>query len=197
MKKLLTIVLTLLMLTGMVVPVAASTTKYVEVQLSGIPSDVKSGELITLTAITPKQGSDFTDEWIGANKITTILTQDGYYVSTAEFTAQDSLNVEYKISMMSGNSGTTFIGQASTTIEVATTRTLTGVEVKNISPVQTVFSTTIFGGDVYLVWSDNTTTYYGQTYFTCSSNVASKDLVIPVSVDDNQYMFDVEVSPYI
>lgn len=197
MKKLFLIAFTLVMLSAMVVPAAASPAKYIEVVLSDTPTEVKSGERITLTAITPKQGSDFTDEWIGATKISTVLTQDGYYVSTAEVTVQDSLTVIYKISMTSGNSGTRFIGQASETVSVAQTRTITGVEVKNITLEQTLFSTTIYGGDVYLVWSDSTRTYYGKTYFACSNNIASKSIVIPVSIDGNEYMFDVEVAPSI
>lgn len=197
MKKLFLIVLTFFMLCGIILPAAAAPAKNVEVLLSSTPSEVKPGERITLTAVTPKQGSDFTDEWIGATKIETVLTQDGYYISTAEFIAQESSTVKYSISMASGSSGVTFIGQASTTVVVAQNRTLAGVEVKNISPSQTIFSTTIYVGDVYLVWSDYTVTYYGKTSFACSSNVDLKSTLIPVNVEGKQYMFDVEVSPHI
>lgn len=198
MKKVFTVILTLVILTCMVIPAfAAPAFKNVDVLLSGTPPEAKTGEIITLTAVTQKQGSDFTDQWIGAAKVDTVLTEDGYYVSTAELVAQESATVQYNITMTSGNSGSTFVGQASTTVLVAQTRTLSGVEVKNVGVSQTVFSTTIYGGDVYLVWSDCTETYYGKTYFVCSSDSSSKKIIVPVTIDGKQYMFDVEVSPHV
>jgi len=184
MKKLLIVILTLLMLVGISAnSIAKPSPKCADVSLTGPAAAVKPGETVTLTAVTLKHGSDFTDEWVGATKIETVLTEDGYYVSTAEVTAQVPVTVQYKIIMTAGNSEVSFAGQAETAISVEKSAEVMGVEVKNICLVPE--STGLYRGDVYCVLSDGTLSEYGSIYFGFRESQSSKLLYI--TVDGREY----------
>ncbi|PKM81513.1 MAG: hypothetical protein CVU89_08425 [Firmicutes bacterium HGW-Firmicutes-14] len=199
MKKLFIAALTLLMVTGIcTVSFAAPPPKAVSVSLTSSSPEVNSGETVTFTAVTLKHGSDYRDEWIGADKIETVLTEDGYYISTAQVTAQSPVNVQYKITMSAGASDVTFTGQAETTVSVSlpvpvtATREITGVEVKNISPFPEIAG--MYSGDVYIVFSDGTSDKYSTIYFCFNEGETSKVLYISVSLDGIKYSFAVNVS---
>ncbi len=190
MKKPFVIVLTLLMLVGIPASsMAKPSPKNADVSLTSSATTVKLGETVTLKAITLKQGAAYTDEWIGATKIKTVLTEDGYYVSTAEVSAQAPITVQYKITMTAGNSGVSFAGQAETTISVAKPIEVVGVTVKNIRPYPEIAG--IYTGDVYVILSDGTLREHGVIYFSFCEGQTSRLLYI--TVDGQRYTCTVNV----
>lgn len=200
MKKLFVAFLTVMMLLGISVnslAVSANSLgvfcpKNVEVNISA-PAKVNSGELVTFTAVTKKHGSEFTDKWIGAEKVSTVLTDDGYYVSTAQVTARESVTVQYDITMRSA-SGVCFRGQASTAIEVESDDPVkvAGAIVKNITPV--TWATGFYSGDKFALLSDGTLIESGSIYFSMSETETSKDIIVSVMVDGIEYQFVVTVT---
>lgn len=191
MKKLFVVVLTVVMLFSISLnTLAVSCPKSVEVNISA-PVKVQSGEIVTLTAVTLKRGSDYRDQWIGATKVSTVLTEDGYYISTAQFTAKEAASVQYNIIMEAGN-GKCFEGQAQTTVEVDNPVSVVGALVKNVTPVPSI--TGFYTGDIYVIFSDGTMTLSGTTYFAMGENETSKNLDVVVMVDGVQYEFVVEVT---
>jgi len=191
MKKLLVVVLTLLMLVG--IPAgsfAEPSAKDAGVSLISSAATVKPGETVTLTAVTLKQGSAYTDEWIGATKITTVLTEDGYYVSTAEISPEVTVTVQYKITMTAGNCGTSFIGQAETVISATKPAEVVGIEVKNIRPEPEIPG--FYKGDVYVVFSDGNLNEYGVVYFGLREGQITK--VFYVSVNGTRYTYTLNLA---
>ncbi len=191
MKKIFMMVLAVILLFGVSANTfAASNPKYVEVNISA-PMKVEAGEIVTLTAVTLKHGSEFQDEWIGAQKVSTVLTEDGYYISTAQVTAKELVSVQYNITMTAGNGGD-FVGQASTTVELDNPVSVVGAVIKNVTPVS--WMTGFYTGDIYLIFSDGTTIKNGCTYFGISEEQVSRIVDVSVLVNDIQYNFNVEVS---
>lgn len=65
--------------------VAGGSPKVSSVSVEPTAGLVKAGDTLYITARTLKQGSSFTDRWTGATKVSTVLTGEGDYVSTATF----------------------------------------------------------------------------------------------------------------
>ncbi|PKM38811.1 MAG: hypothetical protein CVV03_12820 [Firmicutes bacterium HGW-Firmicutes-8] len=190
MKKLLIVILTLLMLVGISAnSIAVPSPKEASVSLTSSAATVKPGEIVTLTAVTLKQGSAYTDEWIGATKIETVLNEDGYYVSTAEVTAQATVTVQYKITMTAGKGGVTFTGEAETAVSVEKPADVVGVEVKNINP--NLQFAGLYRGEVYVILSDGTSREYGAVSFGVSEGETSK--LVYVSVAGQKYSCTVNI----
>lgn len=82
--------------------------------------------LVTLIATNRKQGSNFSDNWTGATKVSTVLVEDGdneYYVSTATLSLADPLPfgtypVTYDITMTAGHSEVSWTGETSASFTV-------------------------------------------------------------------------------
>lgn len=72
---------------------------------------------VDLVATTLKHDSAYIDIWAGATKVSTILNSNGYYVSTATFSAESLAEgdycVTYHITMTSGKSSVEWTGSAS------------------------------------------------------------------------------------
>jgi uncharacterized protein YjdB len=104
---------------------AAPPPKTASVALSPATATLTVGQTLDLTATTLKQGSAYSDGWSGAAKLGTVLNADGYYVSTARFTAAapGTYLVTYHITMTAGRSDVAWQGQASATITVVAPRT--------------------------------------------------------------------------
>jgi len=103
---------------------AAPPPKSASVALSPATATLTVGQTLDLTATTLKQGSAYSDGWSGAAKLGTGLSADGYYVSTARFTAAapGTYTVTYAITMTAGRSDVAWQGQASATITVVAAR---------------------------------------------------------------------------
>lgn len=192
MKKAYFFILVVVLLFGMSVNAfASSPPKNVEVSITSSLSAVRVGETVTLTAVTLKHGSEYKDEWVGATKVSTVLTEDGYYVSTARITVQDDVLVQYNIIMNAGNN-VSFAGATSISVEADQPVDIVGAEIKNVTPVPGI--TGFYTGYLFIIFSDGTLAEYGSIYFGLGETQTSKTLYIPVSVSGLQYDFAVEVS---
>jgi hypothetical protein len=192
MKKLFIIVLTLFLMIGITGNLAAQPLpKAADVSLTSSVETANLGEKVTLTALTMKKGSDYTDEWIGATKVETVLNEDGYYVSTAEFKAKMTVKPQYRIIMTAGKSGVSFTGKAQTTIVVVSKPVeVVGIEVKNIRPDPQLPGEYL--ADIYAVLSDGTLRPEGSIFFSIPSGQTSKILYLVVA--GKRYTCTVNVS---
>jgi hypothetical protein len=192
MKKLFIIVLTLFLMIGITGNLAAQPLpKAADVSLTSSVETANLGETVTLTAITMKKGSDYTDEWIGATKVGTVLNHDGYYVSTAEFKADVTVNVQYRIIMTAGKSKVSFTGQSETTVVVSkpAPAVVVGIEVKNIRPDPQLAGEYL--ADIYAVLSDGTLRPEGSMFFSIPSGQTSKTLYL--TVEGKRYTYIVNI----
>ncbi len=97
-----------------------------DVATSGRPIDVSmtvdgDGNTLTLTATTEKHGSALVDNWTGAEKLDTQLSEDGYYVSRATFEVPlepGDYTVSYRIIMAAGKSDITWDGTGEVVITI-------------------------------------------------------------------------------
>jgi hypothetical protein len=103
---------------------AAPAPKTATVSMSPTSATLTVGQTLDLAATTLKQGSGYSDQWTGAAKLGTALNADGYYVSTARFTAAapGTYTVTYRIAMTAGRSDVSWQGSASATITVVAAR---------------------------------------------------------------------------
>lgn len=100
---------------------AASEIRTEAVSLSStVSGNSVNGYAIIFTAVTLKYGSTYRDSWEGATKVSTVLDANGYYVSTATFSATGvpagTYPVAYHIRMSAGASDLTWAGQAAGTV---------------------------------------------------------------------------------
>jgi len=183
------------------VSLAVPNSKSVDVSLAASSVIVKAGEAVQLTAVTVKQGSAFTDNWTGAAKSSTVISENGTCVSSAEFmaSAPGTHVVTYDIVMDAGSSGVNFEGTGSITITVVEPITVQTVEVRNITSVpKTDLLGNISGysaiGDIYLIWSDGTATNYGKLFFNFSATQVTRSLCVTVYADGQAYSYTVWVT---
>lgn len=203
MKRILSVILAAVVLFYLSAGVSAEErAKETDVNLSTAVETVNVGETVTLTAETLKHGSSYTDEWSGAQKTDTVLDEEsGCYVSTAIFTAEEPgiYTVSYTIQMQAGKSMVLFSATASKTIEVTGEKTVKGVEIKNltVNPVRNTAGDVVSYlavGNIYILWSDGTSTLYGTTSFFFGPDQYSKEVTVKVYVDGDCYSFTVDVS---
>jgi hypothetical protein len=176
--------------------------KYCEVVLSGADNCVQVGEKVTLTALTCKHGSAFTDEWQCASTQDTFLdTESGNYVSTAEFEAvmPGTYTITYHIYQTAGKSGVTFTGEENITIEVrGAEKQIVGAELAALTITPVASGDTIIRyraeGLVYKLYSDGTTALYGRKYFYFTEGETSKIIDLVIIEDGKTYTFPVTVS---
>lgn len=176
--------------------------KEIPVSISASSSTVKCGEVVTLTAAADKHGSSFEDAWIEAEKTGTEFDRNtGKYISKAAFTAKDAgiYNIKYFIKMKAGKSNTYFTAAASYTINVINPVTVVGAEIRNISikpVIRPDGSISIYSasGDVYVLWSDGTSTSHGKIYFFFGSAETSKKVSVSFNINNKVYSYQVVVT---
>jgi hypothetical protein len=111
------------MLTGLLVapPVtfAASAPKAAEVTLTS----TWTGDVLRLTATTPKHGSAYGDHWAGVNNQHTLRDTGSEYVSTTDFAppGPGTYVLAFGITMQAGNSSEVWAGTAEVTVTVTVT----------------------------------------------------------------------------
>jgi hypothetical protein len=203
MKNIVIIITILTLLFCSSVGVAAdSNLKDIEVILSEIPTVAKIGEIIDLTATTQKHGSTYTDTWDNAVKSATVYDiTTGTYISKALFTAEKSgiYTISYTINMTSGNSDTVFLKKVERTIEVIDTTTVIGAAIKDLK-ITPIFNTdgSISAYSAYAtthaLWSNNTTTPNGSVYFFFAPEETTKDIVVTLNVNGQQYNYTITVN---
>lgn len=181
---------------------AQSVNKEIPAEISASSSTVKCGDVVTLTAVTGKRGSSFEDSWTEAAKILTEYDDDtGKYISKASFAAKNAgvYNIKYLIRMKAGKSDTYFTAEVSYTINVINPITVVGAEIRDISvkPVTrpdgsiSVYSAS---GDVYVLWSDGTSTSYGKIYFFFGQAEISKKVNVSFNINNKVYSYQVTVT---
>ncbi|TWH83636.1 hypothetical protein [Sedimentibacter saalensis] len=184
MKKVISIILVFVFLLAMqTIAIAAPAPKTVDVLLDASSTTIKVGQVVTLTAITDKQGSGYIDSWDEAEKIDTIHdTEAETYVSTAKFTGitPGTYTITYEITMSSGKSDVTFNGVKSVEITVVQDSKIKGAAIYNVKVTPTYnpnghLTGYDAEGDLYAVWDNGDETYYGKVEFNFSPNQESRN----------------------
>lgn len=203
MKKLALLFIVLTMLVGTTTFVsAASTSQTVTVVLSDTPSTVIPGETVVLEAVCKRNGSSYNVVWSNAIEGQTVFSEEtGCYTSEAVFQADKPgiYTISYEITMHAGNSDTTFIGRVERTIEVISTVTLAGADIRNLTVIPVYRSDGSIAyyeasGKIYSLWSDGTAVLYGSIYFCFGANETSKDLNVIIYNKGIQYVYIVTVN---
>ncbi len=203
MKKILiTIIAAALAMSLPVTTSAKPTEKEVDVTLTSSALSIQTGQSIILSAVTKKHGSTYEVFWFGAHDRGTQLSEtNDSYISTAVFNADKPgiYTIRYSIIMEAGKSDRKFTGTAICTVNVSEPITVTGAEVRNLTfrpltrPDGSIYAYSAMG-DIYTVWSNNTSSLYGRTFFIFSSNETVKDVDVTLYIEDKHYRFTVTVS---
>jgi hypothetical protein len=202
MKKVIAVLLiTILMIATSAGVFAQSEEKEVPVSITAERNEVKVGETIVLSAASLKHGSDYNDSWNGAEMMETVLEPEtGLYVSKAEFVAEKPgiYTVTYSIMMTAGNSSVAFMGIATYTIEVIGAHEVTGAEIRDLSirPITRpdgIISIYSAQGSIYVLWSDQTCTLYGSTFFNFRASETVKNIAITLNIEGEMYTYVVPV----
>lgn len=176
----------------------------VEVKLTAQKLSVDIGESVELTAVTPKCGSAFTEEWSGAKR--SYNEKDDFkeeYLSKAVFMEEKAgiYTVKYNIFMEAGKSNKVFMGEASIDIEVKEAESISvkGAKIDNliIKEITNQYSGNVYyaaQGNTYIVWSDNSLTPYSTIFFVFQQNEFSKDVNVSFTVNSEKYDFLVNVT---
>ncbi len=145
--------------------------KDVDVDISADITKVNVGDTVQLRANTIKHGSDYTDNWVDATKVSTAFDSVyGEYISTAIYTAESpgTYTITYSINMSSGANTSKFSGSNSITIEVVDPVTVIGAELRNIKSATLINSDGsirgyVGSGEVYALYSNGTSKNTGIT----------------------------------
>ncbi len=197
MKKILAVIVSFVFIFIVAKPVmAAPLPKEAKMSLETSALQVRVGETVTLTATTLKEGSSYIDSWDGAVKVSTILNNEGNYISSATFsaTAPGAYTITYNIKMTAGRSGVTFEGNKTVTITVVNPAVIVGAKVDNVLAIPvtnpkgniTGYDAT---GDLYAVYSDNTEEYIDTISFHFSSTQTTRN--ISVEIEEVTYVVSV------
>jgi hypothetical protein len=202
MKKLALLFIVLTILVGTTTFVSAASTQAVPVVLSDTPSTVTPGEAVVLEAVCERNGSSYNIVWSNATEGQTVFSEEtGCYTSEAVFQADipGIYTISYEITMYAGNSGTTFIGRVERTIEVISTVTLAGADIRNltVTPVYRSDGSIAYyeaSGKIYSLWSDGTAVAYGSVYFGFGAYETSKNINVTIYDNGIQYVYIVTVN---
>lgn len=198
---LLTAITFILALPLTVIADTAATEKEVDVALASDFEIVKAGETINFSAVTVKHGSDYLDEWQGAEMVSTYfddLTDN--YVSEAIFKADKPgvYTIAYAITMQAGKSDTVFLGKAEKTIEVIPSKEIIGAEIRNLVVTEMLrpdgsISGYLAQGSIFAIWSDGTEAAKGTVFFVFGKDETSKNVSVSFSEEGHVYEYTVTV----
>lgn len=201
MKKYLIIILTFLFLFSFSIPTMAKTLPQdINVSLSASSVQVNVNEEVLITAVTPKHGSSYDDQWYGSELISTNLENDNY-VSVSTFTADTpgTYTVSYDIEMTAGKSHSVFKGTQNLTIEVIDSKTIKEVSIENIVFLEVINADgTIVSynaiGEIIVTLNNGETINYGTIFTTLGKDVLSKDVDVTIDLHGEQHIYTVTVS---
>lgn len=197
MKRNTCVILTLLICLGISqVVMADPLEKDAQIEITASSETIYVGDTVTLTSVSKKNGSEFVDNWCGNGVSAGTTGSNGdTYQSTAEFKPQKpgTYTITYSIYMSAGNGKAVFCGNASKTIEVIGKTEVIGITIKNIKviPMGNVY---LVSGDVYLVWSDDSTTLYSSVVYFFGENETNRDVSLTVPVGDGVVTYCLSVS---
>lgn len=202
MRKWLTILLTMVFaLSFSLYGSACTNEKEAKVFITATTENVRVGDTVILTAAAEKYGSSYADSWGEAeDKGTTYDHSTHLYTSTAVFTAKNpgTYTITYRITMQSGHNGMIHFGKATRIITVEdplkSVITITGVEIRDLLLTRLTNSDgTVSGyfatGNVYTLWSNNTSTLYGTIGFLFGSDESTKDVNVTIDAGGQAYSF--------
>jgi hypothetical protein len=189
MKKIISFILVSILLISLILPAsAAPLEETANVVITATSLKVNVGESVDLCAVVEKKGSDYYDSWSGAGKIDTFFdTETESYKSTATFKTDKAgiYIVKYTIIMEAGKSGTIFVSEGTCTIEVIGNKSVIGAEIRNLT-VKPVYrsdgSISMYSasGNIYALWSNNTSTLYSSVFFNFGINETSKSIGVTI-----------------